>query len=151
MDYFHCYLSDCQAETWLILLESIRHQFWTGQMKMAWWNASVNGRKRWKFYSEVHSMLPAMESSANMSSIGPEKQEWSGWTNEKLKERSLMPKGTTLQGILNFSKNISHLNPMLWLWLWNSRDCSRVPWVWRISIPKPLDWWRKENIQRGDI
>ena len=53
MDYFHSYLSDCQTETWLILLESIRYQFWTGQMTMAWWNASGNGRKRWKFHSKV--------------------------------------------------------------------------------------------------
>ena len=29
-------------------------QFWTGQMTMVCWNASGNGRRRWKFYSEVH-------------------------------------------------------------------------------------------------
>ena len=35
-----------------------------------------------------------------------------------------------------------------WLLLWNSRDCSRVPWVWKMSTQKLLDWWRKQSIQR---
>ena len=30
---------------------------------------------------------------------------------------------------LNFLKNILHQNQMTWLPLWNSRDCSKVPWV----------------------
>ena len=102
MDYFHCYLSDCQAETWLILLELIRDQFWTGQMTMACWNISGNGGKKWKSYSEVHSTLSTMESSATTSSIGLEKQEWSWWTNGKLKERVPMPTEMNLTGILPF-------------------------------------------------
>ena len=32
--------------------------------------------------------------------------------------------------------------------LWNSRDCSKVPWVWKTSIPKHLDWWKRQSIQR---
>ena len=38
---------------WLILLESIRDQFLTGQMIMAYWNDSENGRRRCRFSSEV--------------------------------------------------------------------------------------------------
>ena len=105
MDYFHCYLSNCQAEAWLILLDSIRAQFWTGLVTMACWNASGYGRRRWKFYSEVHSMLLVMVLSATTSSTGLEKLEWSWWPNGKLKGRSLVPIGTTLQGILSLLKN----------------------------------------------
>ena len=79
-------------------------------------------------YSEVHSMLPMMESSATMSSIGLEKQEWSWWTNGKLKERSPMPTETTLTGIFTlFEEHISPKSNALIMQLWNSRDCSRVP------------------------
>ena len=50
-------------------------------------------------------MLLVMVLNATTSSTGPEKPEWSWWTNGKLKERSLMPTGTILQGILSFLKN----------------------------------------------
>ena len=69
-------------------------------MTMSCWNISGNGGKRWKFYSEVHSTLPTIESSATTSSIGLKKQEWSWWTNGKLKEISLMPTEMRLRGIL---------------------------------------------------
>ena len=78
------------SEPWLILLEWIRDQFLTGQMTMTWCNISENGRKRWKFSSEVLSLMPMMQSNATTSFTGQGKQAWSWWTSGKLKRRSQM-------------------------------------------------------------
>ena len=46
-------LSIHKKTQWLILLKLIRDQFLTGQMITAYWNDSDNGRKKWRFSSEV--------------------------------------------------------------------------------------------------
>ena len=54
-------LSIHKRTQWLILLELIRDQFLTGQMTTACWNGSENGRRRWRFSSEVLSLPQMMQ------------------------------------------------------------------------------------------
>ena len=82
-------------------------------MIMVCWNASGNGRKRWKFSSAgpLHSACDGVKCNYIIywsEETGMElvdKWETEGKTTEAI--------GTTLQGTLNFLQNTSHLNLML--------------------------------------
>ena len=52
------------------------------------WNASGNGRRKWKFCSEVHSTLPMMPRNETTSFTGQASLAWSWWTSGKFPNSS---------------------------------------------------------------